>query len=835
MLISGANLAVGQIWIPVQSGLTSLNRSSASSNLTIFGINGVGAQNDTNRVVSFVRVVTLGGDVSLRATNSAGGGFSFNTMIAATPSSITLNGHTLTLDTVNSANTMYFSPAYGVTGNGNVIKTGEGTVTFDNTLDASGVPNIATVYTGSTSILQGTLALVRQGSIATSSNVLVNGTLDISATDNGATVNWLSGNGSVVLGDKTLHLAQRGNVFNGSTSSTFAGTISGNGAVEQAGGGTIVLTGNNLYTGGTTISAGALQLGNGGSSGAVVGNIVNNSALVFNRADVYTSNNVISGMGTVTQAGPGVTVLNATSPYTGDTTVAFGTLAIGDAAHTAARIGSATTNVAPGATFGGYGSTEGSVVNSGTVAVAKALSAFSSGNVGAFRIGGNYTGQNGQLALNTVLNGGGAATQSDQLIVNGNTYGITSLTLLTSGSGAKTVGDGIMLVQVGGQSAAGSFRLAGAVQAGAYQYLLYQGGAASQNNWYLRSTYEAADTSAGPSTPGQQPAAGPAAAVAYRPGTVAYSLTPALSLDYGFSAAGRLHERVGNVTNIDEGQPGNAGGIWGRVGGQNLDANSAGRYGISQRSAFVEFGRDWTLERNDSGASTHAGVTVRLGSSSAHFDDSARRLNPTLSRATGSVDTQAQTLGGYWTRYLPDGTYFDGVGQITHYRNKYDDVYGGKASQNGFGAVISSEVGKTFALGSTSAVIEPQAQLLYQYLHLNGFSDSVSPVSGTTTNALRGRFGFRLAPVALRNAAGGGATPYLSADVLHDFFSPGQTRVADVAFDNTLNKTWYELGLGVMASLGKSSWLYANVKYAHNIGGDYRQNVFGQAGYRYSW
>ncbi len=35
--------------------------------------------------------------------------------------------------------------------------------------------------------------------------------------------------------------------------------------------------------------------------------------------------------------------------------------------------------------------------------------------------------------------------------------------------------------------------------------------------------------------------------------------------------------------------------------------------------------------------------------------------------------------------------------------------------------------------------------------------------------------------------------------------------------------------------MGKSSALYLNLKYAHNISGEYRQDVFGQAGYRYSW
>jgi autotransporter family porin len=50
-----------------------------------------------------------------------------------------------------------------------------------------------------------------------------------------------------------------------------------------------------------------------------------------------------------------------------------------------------------------------------------------------------------------------------------------------------------------------------------------------------------------------------------------------------------------------------------------------------------------------------------------------------------------------------------------------------------------------------------------------------------------------------------------------------------------LSRTWYELGLGVTTSFGHSNALYLNVKYARNIGSDYRRNIFGQVGYRYNW
>ena len=112
------------------------------------------------------------------------------------------------------------------------------------------------------------------------------------------------------LGSIVGNVADNGALaFNRSDTVTFAGTISGSGAVNQVGGGTTILTADNTYTGATTIAAGTLQLGNGGTSGAVVGDIVDNAALVFNRSDTATIPGDISGTGSVSQIGAGTTVL----------------------------------------------------------------------------------------------------------------------------------------------------------------------------------------------------------------------------------------------------------------------------------------------------------------------------------------------------------------------------------------------------------------------------------------------------------------------------------------------------------------------------------------------
>jgi T5SS/PEP-CTERM-associated repeat protein/autotransporter-associated beta strand protein len=81
-------------------------------------------------------------------------------------------------------------------GIGNLVKQGGGTLTLPS--------GVATTYSGATTVSAGTLALSGSGSIASSSNYLINGTLDVSATPSGvftvAAGKTLSGSGTVAGG-----------------------------------------------------------------------------------------------------------------------------------------------------------------------------------------------------------------------------------------------------------------------------------------------------------------------------------------------------------------------------------------------------------------------------------------------------------------------------------------------------------------------------------------------------------------------------------------------------------------------------------------------------------
>ena len=125
---------------------------------------------------------------------------------------------------------------------------------------------------------------------------------------------------------------------------TLSGSISGPGELSKIGTGTLTLTANNTYSGGTTIAAGMLQLGAGGASGSIVGNVTDNGTLAFNRSDIVTFSGVISGTGSLAQIGPGTTVLTANSTYSGGTTIAAGTLQLGNGGTTGSILGNVTNN-----------------------------------------------------------------------------------------------------------------------------------------------------------------------------------------------------------------------------------------------------------------------------------------------------------------------------------------------------------------------------------------------------------------------------------------------------------------------------------------------------------
>jgi autotransporter-associated beta strand protein len=115
---------------------------------------------------------------------------------------------------------------------------------------------------------------------------------------------------------------------------TFSGTggIIGGSAVYKDWAGTVIFANSNNYSGGTYITNGTIQVGNGGTNGSIIGGVLNNGSLVFNRSDTNSLAGVISGSGAVTQTGTGTMILSGANTYTGITIVKSGILRAGNGA-----------------------------------------------------------------------------------------------------------------------------------------------------------------------------------------------------------------------------------------------------------------------------------------------------------------------------------------------------------------------------------------------------------------------------------------------------------------------------------------------------------------------
>ncbi|MPV67958.1 autotransporter outer membrane beta-barrel domain-containing protein [Burkholderia sp. BE17] len=824
-LVQGASATLANTGsIEADGGVAGVRLTGAGASVALSGAGTVIANGSADGVL--IDSTVSGGGLAAGATSIAVGGSGSGIRNLGANATIALSGTQVTT-TGNGADGL------ASTGAGARIATDAATVVrtaganalglfvsgADSTLAANGT-TVATTGDGAHAlVVDGGATALLSGAKVTASGAAADGVVARNGGrigDTGSSIANAAGNGATADGGGVLALT--GTTLKGATAGVLTSDTLANGATSSV-----------LVDGGSvTAAAGPAFAARGGTADIAVRNgtvVTAGNGTLLNLAN---GSNATFSASAVNLAGD--IVSDASS--TGNVFLANGTTLTG-------RIDPVSLTIDGSSTWRMTGNSVLSSLNNAGL-VAFSAPAGSPTLTGSYKTltTGSYVGNGGTIALNTYL--GADASPTDRLIVNGGAAsGTTGLKIAnTAGTGARTTGDGIPVVVTanGGTTTASAFHLAGPVQAGAYEYRLYRGGQSDANGWYLRSQLDPTD----PGDPTIHPSGGgngngSGGTLAYRPGVAGYALTPLLNADYGFSTLGKLHERVGDIYNLGKQQPGNRDGVWGRIGGQSLDAD-AGRFAADERTFFAQFGKDWTLDQAPGGSSTHAGVTASIGVSNASFSDMARADSQNLSTSTGSVEMHAQSIGGYWTRYLPDGTYFDSVGQVTHYGNRYRDSYGNEASQNGFGFALSQEIGKPFGIGGTPIAIEPQAQLMYQYLKLNGFNDNVSAVSGTTANALRGRVGVRIfRPNLEADSGSGAATPYFTADVLHDFLSPGQTVVGGTPFATHLGRTWYELGVGVTAGFGKSGELYANAKIARNLGGAYRRGIVGQVGYRYSW
>lgn len=481
-------------------------------------------------------------------------------------------------------------------------------------------------------------------------------------------------------------------------------------------------------------------------------------------------------------------------------------------------------------------------------------------------VGSSHAGREAGLVIDTQL--GGDASATDRLHVTGNTSGSTRVTVNNAGGvGAATV-NGIEVIRVDGTSAAGSFTLTAPVQAGAYEYNLFQGQPSSaadpvtNNDWYLRSGYKttgSTTTTGVTPPPTSSPDPTPAPVIPYRPAIPGYLLGPQNQTERVFDMMGRLHQRIGDEsdyfvkrtdaknakvapvgTTVEQPEPAqaaqNENSTWARVGSRNLAITGNTRFAADFDVKFIQFGgtlfdpdkesqegkqnQDAKQSQDEqSPTREYTGWTFSLVRDNSEFRDRMRG-DAGLSADTGKLNGRTESIGITHTKFYENGRYLDLVANYNRHSNAYQDVYGGAAHQRGQGLSASIETGWKRELGDEGWQIEPQAQLQLQNNQYKEFSDSVSTVSSYSNKLGRARLGLRLAsPQKPRENSTGGNHFYLTADLLKDLFKPNGIRVADVDIPSDFDRqTWVEIGIGGRLTVSESSWLYGTVQRQQGIG-----------------
>ena len=447
---------------------------------------------------------------------------------------------------------------------------------------------------------------------------------------------------------------------------------------------------------------------------------------------------------------------------------------------------------------------------------------------------GNYTANNGVLKVNTHWDSNDANNgKSDLLEITGNAEGTTKVVSLKA-DGSENLVDGSIgsiasdlgknstaVVRVQGTSNLRNFTgLTRTTGAGELQLASRTVGNATEYFWTVTSTNGNA---------------------IYVPSVPGYTLTPKLNLEVGYETIGTLHQRRGEnqALSWEKSQANNQ--TWGRIIGKHLALDGKERLNLTANLSGFQFGHDFDVASTENGGKHLTGVYAGYTHADSKFYDEYRAENGVVlnDKYTGKAKTENFHAGVTHTRYAENGSYLDLVGQLSWVKNKYYAL-DSHAKNHGFGVTLSSEVGHPFALGKEkmnngdSWIIEPQAQLIYQYLGLSRFNDELRSVHQDKQHGLRGRVGARLAYNDL-TAREKVRTLYFTANLWHDFRNTAGSNIGADNINEKFAKTWGEFGVGTQLATSANSHIYADVRYEHSLSGAKRQGYKGSVGIKYSW
>ena len=303
-----------------------------------------------------------------------------------------------------------------------------------------------------------------------------------------------------------------------------------------------------------------------------------------------------------------------------------------------------------------------------------------------------------------------------------------------------------------------------------------------------------------------------------------YINTAKVNMNLGFQSLATLNERRGenNFNSTDEKSE-----AWARILGKHTKDEGKERFNFETNVYGVQAGYDFNIKNSENGK-RYTGFYFTNTEAKTNFEDRYRAENGVVvaDKYTGKAKTKDFSLGLSTTKYYNNGLYLDLAGQFSFIKNKYNSRDEVVANQKGNAFGLSVETGKSYKLG-TSWTIQPQVQLVYQYLKLKDFKDDVREVHYGNDSVLRARAGVK----ALYNDKF-----YTVANIWNDFNNKTEANVGLDKVEEKYSSTWGEIGLGVQIPITNNAYVYTDLKYERSFKSKPKHNGYrGTVGFKYTF
>lgn len=341
-------------------------------------------------------------------------------------------------------------------------------------------------------------------------------------------------------------------------------------------------------------------------------------------------------------------------------------------------------------------------------------------------------------------------------------------------------------------------------------------GSNTSTNWYIGAVKEDEGGDTGEEPGGDtNPPAGPTISDAGQA-----IIATARGLYYNAIEIDRFNQRYGD-RRYDE----NNKSLWARVRHDRWGTD-AGVGNFKSQNTTYQVGFDYT-KPNEDGKMIY-GIAVDLMDGNADYES-----------IDGSGETKRYAVSAYATYMGDNGSYLDVVGKVGRLSNEYsvrlDSGAGVSADYMNWMAGISVEAGHQLTSEGSRWFAEPQIQAQYVFVSDNDYSNGQTKIKQDNIHSFITRAGFRAGRWL---GEGKNANVYFKTDVLHEWAGDQDIHVSDKTtsrggetFSINNHGTWFDVGFGFQAPMGKSFYAYGDAEYrfgndlyqtwTFNLGGKY--------------